>query len=76
MGLVGWLDSKRCRAGPEPSVPAARESLGEDEREPCDGNEWQIFTDPRGWEPRFRRFSELENQAVSPSVGSRRPAVQ
>jgi hypothetical protein len=34
--------------------------LGEDEREPRDGNEWFIFTDPKGWKPAFRRFTELD----------------
>lgn len=34
--------------------------LSEEEREPRDGNEWQIFTDPKGWEPAFRRLMELE----------------
>ncbi len=34
--------------------------LGKDEREPRDGNEWQIFTDPKTWQPTFHRFTELD----------------
>ena len=32
----------------------------EEEREARDGNAWNIFTDPKGWEPKFRRFSEFD----------------
>jgi len=34
--------------------------LGEREREPRDGNEWEIFTDAKSWKPTFRRFIELD----------------
>lgn len=36
--------------------------LGAHEREPRDGNKWQIFTDPKSWKPTFRRFTELDKQ--------------
>jgi hypothetical protein len=38
--------------------------LGKDEREPRAGNEWQIFTDPKGWKPALRRFTELDQWAA------------
>ena len=38
--------------------------LGEGERELRDGNEWQIFTDPKTWRPTFERFTELEKEGA------------
>ena len=34
--------------------------LAEHEREPRDGNEWGIFTDPDSWKPTFQRYLELD----------------
>jgi hypothetical protein len=37
--------------------------LNENERDLRDGNVWQTFTEAKGWEPRIRRFTELDKQA-------------
>ena len=35
--------------------------LDQHEREPRDGNQWQIFTAPESWKSEFGRFMELDN---------------